>query len=177
MRLRSSAERFGTIAQAMHWIVVLGIIATWIVAEAAEDEERGDLMGLHRSIGITIFALAALRVAWRLVDRRPDWPSTMPAWERRLARFTHALLYALLFAIPLTGWLLSSAEGDPVTWFGLFGLPPVKVGGDDALEELHEVLFNVLVGAAAVHALAALKHHVMNRDGVLRSMLPKRPGL
>lgn len=176
MRVRNSAERFGAIAQALHWIVVLGIISSWIVAEAAEGDERGDLMALHRSIGVTIFALAALRVVWRLVDQRPDWPSAMAGWERRLARFTHVLLYALLFAIPLTGWLLSSAEGDPVTWFGLFELPPVTAGADDALEDLHEVLFNVLVAAAAVHALAALKHHFINDDGVLRSMLPKRLG-
>ena len=177
MRLGSSAARFGVLAQALHWIVVVGIIASWIVAEAAEDEERGGLLGLHRSIGLTIFALAVVRVGWRFFDPRPAWPAGMAGWERSLARLTHALLYVLLFAIPLTGWLLSSAEGDPVSWFGLFELRPVSVAADDdVLEDLHEVLFNVLVATAALHTLAALKHHFVNRDGVLRSMLPRNPG-
>jgi cytochrome b561 len=169
----NTPRAYGRAGQVLHWLVVAGIAASYFLAEAAEDDERGDLMGLHRSIGIAILALAALRVLWRLVDRAPAWPASMARWERVGARAAHALLYALLFALPLTGWLVSSAEGDAVTFFGWFELPPLSVGVDeDLLEDAHEALFNALVAIAALHAAAALKHHFWDRDGVLRSMLP-----
>jgi cytochrome b561 len=175
MQWRNTAQKYGIVGQALHWVVVLGIIASYFIAEAAEDEEAGGLMGLHRSVGITILALAALRLLWRLADRTPPWPAGMAAHERVIARVVHALFYALLFALPLTGWMISSAEGDPVRWFGLVELPTLSVGAsEDTLEELHEVLFNVLFALAVLHALAALKHHFWDRDPVLRSMLPGR---
>lgn len=175
MSWRNTVDRYGVIGQSLHWLVVAGIIASYFLAEAAEDQERGDLMGLHRSIGITILALAILRVLWRLVDRAPHWPDTMARWERAAARAVHALFYALLFALPLTGWMISTTEGDAVTFFGWFELPPLRVAADeDALEDLHESLFNALVALAALHAAAALKHHFWDRDRVLRGMMPGR---
>lgn len=175
MQWRNTLDRYGIIGQVLHWVVVLGIIANYFIAEAAEDEEAGGLMGLHRSVGITILALAVLRLLWRLVDRTPPWPADMPAHERVIARTVHAVFYVLLFALPVTGWMISSAEGDPVRWFGLVELPGLSVGAsEDALEELHEVLFNVLFALAVLHALAALKHHFWDGDRVLRSMLPGR---
>lgn len=175
MAWRNTAQKYGIIGQALHWLVVLGIIASYFIAEAAENEEAGGLMELHRSVGITILTLAALRLLWRLVDRAPPWPAGMATHERLIARTVHAVFYLLLFALPVTGWMISSAEGDPVHWFGLVELPGLSVGAsEDTLEELHEVLFNVLVALAALHALAALKHHFWDRDRVLRSMLPGR---
>ncbi len=173
MRWRNTVQKYGIVGQALHWLVVLAIIATYFIAEAAEDDEFGGLTGLHRSIGITILALAILRLLWRLADRAPAWPSTMTSRERVIARTTHAVLYALLFALPLTGWLRSTAAGDAVSFFGLLELPPLSAGaGEETLEEMHELLFNVLVAFAVLHAAAALKHHFWNHDGVLRSMLP-----
>jgi cytochrome b561 len=97
----------------------------------------------------------------------------MPAWQRVLARSTHAIFYVLLFALPVTGWMISSAEGDPIRIFGLFELLPIgAVTNEDTLEDLHETLFNVLLAFAALHVLGALKHHFWDRDHVLRSMLP-----
>jgi cytochrome b561 len=162
------------VGQALHWLVVLGLIASYFLAEAAEDQEG--LMGLHRSVGLAILALAVLRLLWRLIDRTPPWPATMAGYERAIARLTHVAFYLLLFALPLTGWLLSSAEGDAVRFFDLFDLPPLSVGatGEDALEDVHEALFNVLLALAVLHVVGALKHHFWNRDHVLRSMLPGR---
>lgn len=173
MGWRNTARRYGSFSQAMHWLVVAGIIAAYFTAEA-----RGDaLMALHRSLGITILVLAVLRIAWRLVDRSPEMPPSMARWQRIAARSAHAVLYALLFALPLTGWLLSSAEGDPVTVFGGLTLPPLPAAFDEhRLEDVHEALFNVLLGVALLHVAAALKHHFRDRDGVLRSMLPGRDG-
>lgn len=175
MQWRNTPGRYGIVGQALHWLVVLGIIANYFIAEAADDEQAGGLLGLHRSVGITILALAALRLLWRLVDRAPPWPAGMAAHERVIARAVHAAFYVLLFALPLTGWMISSAEGDAVNWFGLVELPGLSMGAsEDTLEELHEVLFNVLFALAVLHALAALKHHFWDRDGVLASMLPRR---
>ncbi len=174
--LRNTATRYGYAGQLLHWLVVAGIIASYFTAEGSESDNDA-LMALHRSLGVTILALAVLRVAWRLLDRSPDFPAAMARWQRTAARGAHAILYALLFALPLTGWLLSSVEGDPVVLFGWLTLPPLPSGADeDLLEEVHEALFNVLLAVAVLHAAAALKHHFWDRDGVLRSMLPGRGG-
>ena len=175
MQWRNTAEKYGIVGQALHWLIVLGIIAAYFIAEAAEDEESTGLMGLHGSIGITILVLAMLRVAWRLADRAPPWPANMAGYERVIARVTHVAFYALLFALPVTGWLLSSAEGDAIRYFDLFALPPLPSRmGEETLEDLHETLFNVLLAFATLHVVGALKHHFWNRDHVLRSMLPGR---
>jgi cytochrome b561 len=172
VKLCNSPKRYGLIGQSLHWITVAGLVASYFLAEAAEDQEPGNLMALHRSVGIAILALAVLRLVWRILDRMPSIPA-MPAWQRAVARGTHAIFYVLLFALPVTGWMVSSAEGDPIVIFGLFELPPVGAGtNEDTLEDLHETLFNVLLGFAVLHVVGALKHHFWDRDGTLRSMLP-----
>lgn len=180
MKFRNSSERFGLIAGLFHWTIVLGVIAQYFLAEAAEDvkEQPGmlDAFGLHRSIGITILALAIARLVWRLIDSPPQWPTTMRPMERTLAKVMHASFYLLLFAVPLSGWAVSSAEGDASSFFGLFTLPALPLGEalEHTLEEVHEVLFNVLAALALLHVIAALKHRLIDHDGVLRSMLPGR---
>jgi cytochrome b561 len=171
MQWRNTAEKYGIVGQTLHWLVVLGLIASYALAEAAEDDEA--LMGLHRSVGLTILALAVLRVLWRIVDRTPPWPTTMAGYERRIARITHAAFYVLLFALPITGWMLSSAEGDVVRYLG-FDLPALYSADEETLEEVHEALFNALLAITVLHVAAALKHQFWNRDRVLRSMLPGR---
>lgn len=176
-RWRNTVDRYGVIGQSLHWLVVAGIIASYLLAEIAEDEEHGGLMSLHRSVGIAILVLAVVRLAWRLTDRSPAWPAAMAGWERAIARATHVILYVLLLVLPLTGWLASSAAGDAVRFFGLVELPALRVGiGEDAAEDLHEALFNALVAVAALHTAAALKHLLWNRDEVMGSMLPRRRG-
>ncbi len=177
MQWRNTAEKYGIVGQALHWLIVIGIIASYLSAEAAEDDEAAGLMGLHGSIGITILVFAILRLGWRLVDRPPPWPATMAGYERMIARATHLTFYALLFAVPITGWLLSSAEGDAVRYFDLFELPPLSSRvAEETFEELHETVFNVLLAFTVLHVAGALKHHFWNRDHVLRSMLPGRAG-
>ncbi|HEU4601361.1 MAG TPA: cytochrome b [Steroidobacteraceae bacterium] len=174
MQWRSNLTRYGIVAKALHWIIVIGIIAQYFLAEAGEDDEGAgpfSAVGLHASIGLLILILAALRLAWRTVDPHPAWPDTMKRRDVVIARSVHVLFYGLLFALPLTGWMLSSTEGDTISFFGLFNVPPIVVGSEDLLEDTHEAMFNVLVGLAALHVLAALKHHFIDRDNVLRSML------
>lgn len=180
MPLRSTSANYGVVARSLHWIVVLGIVAQYLLAEAEEPEGAGtaamSAMDWHMSLGITLLVLAAARVLWRIFDRTPAWPLQMREYEKFLAKAVHLALYALLFAVPISGWLLASVEGESLSLFGWFELPLLgPPGGEERehlIEEVHEVLFNVLFGLAILHVVAALKHHFIDRDSVLRRMLP-----
>jgi len=179
MAIRNTTQRWGVLAQLLHWLIVLFIIAQFTLATLFDDLPAGPrkltLLARHKSIGITILMLAAVRLAWRWTNPTPPLPDTLKPYERGLARITHALLYVLLFAVPLAGWTMSSARGFPVSWFGLFTLPDL-VPKNKALYEMlvttHGVLAWTLGAVASVHLLAALKHHFVLKDDVLRRMLP-----
>jgi cytochrome b561 len=131
------------------------------------------IYALHKSVGLTLFALALLRLLWRLGERRPTAPP-MPAWQARVAGLTHVLLYVLMFAVPLSGWLYNSATGFPLQWFHLVNLPALT-SADPALKalakEAHETGVALLIALAALHAAAALRHHFIDRDRTLLGML------
>lgn len=180
MGLRNTPERYGSVAQALHWVVVLLLIGQVAVGKIAHEMPDGFdklvLLARHKSVGITILGLAVLRLAWRLVDRPPA-PPPMPRWQLLAARASHAALYVLLFAMPLSGWLMSSASNYPVSWFGFAQLPDLVAPDRDLkhlLEEVHESLANALIAIALLHVAAALKHHFVDRDGLLWRMLPWR---
>jgi cytochrome b561 len=156
MKVLNSRSGYGLVSLVLHWIIVFGIIAQWALAESDE-------LMLHQSIGITILALAVLRLVWRLFNPKPAWPTDMKTYEIKLARVVHFAFYALLFAIPLSGWALASAEGEPLNFFRWFDLPRLGMGSEDTLEEVHEVLFNVLVALAAIHVIGAIKHWIAGR--------------
>jgi cytochrome b561 len=129
----------------------------------------------HKSFGITILALVILRLVWRLANPPPALPVNMKSWERTVARATHVLLYVLLFAVPISGWLMSSAANFPVSWFGLVQLPDFVQPNHDLHEQyesLHEGLNTAMFALAVAHILAALRHHFLLKDTVLRRMLP-----
>ena len=179
MQLRNSATRFGAISQLLHWLVVALLILQFTLGWTAADLPAGlaklTLLARHKSFGMTILMLALLRWAWRLANPVPDLPTTLRPYERVLARVTHALLYVLVFAMPVTGWLMSSAANFPVSWFHLFTWPnliaPDK-GLVDGLKEVHEALSVALATTITVHVLAALRHHFVLKDDTLRRMLP-----
>jgi cytochrome b561 len=189
MQWRNSSSRYGFVASSLHWIIVAAIIAQYFLAEAAEEQRDGSASvfsaaSIHNSIGIAVLALALLRILWRVVETPPEMPTTMQRYEIVLARTVHIAFYVLLFAIPLSGWALATADEQPLSFFGLFDIPQLRIGAqlpvtggalsEDQLEEIHEILFNVLLGLALLHMAAALKHHFFDHDGVLRSMLPWR---
>ena len=174
MQWRNTLSRYGLIASLLHWIIVAGVIAQYFLAEAGEEYEgAGGPMGLHTSIGIGILFLAMLRLAWRMLDLQPARPATMRPRDLALARLVHGAFYVLLFALPITGWMLTSAEGEVASFFGLFTLPAVPTADEELLEEVHEMMFNVLVALELLHAAADLKHHFIDRDGVLKGMMPR----
>ncbi len=179
MQIRNSAERYGLIAQLLHWLLAVLVVTQFLLAAIFEEMERGpakgELIGTHKAIGITILALALLRLAWRFTNRPPVLPDTLKNYERILSRISHTLLYILLLSMPLSGWSMSSASGRTVSYFGLFDLPNL-VGESEAIgdffHEFHEIAATVLFATVAVHVLAALKHHFIDRNDVLRRMLP-----
>lgn len=177
--IKNTTRRWGAIAQLFHWLIVIFIIAQFTLATLFDDLPAGakklTLLSRHKSIGITILLLALLRLLWRQANPTPELPGTLKPYERSLAKVTHVLLYVLLFAVPLTGWTMSSARGFPVSWFGLWQLPdlvPKNKALYAALVTTHGVLAWSLGVVAIVHLLAALKHHFMLKDDVLRRMLP-----
>ncbi len=158
MKLLNTRSHFGLVSLALHWIIVLGLIVQWALAEASDND-----MVLHQSIGMVLLALAAIRLTWRLFNPTPEWPADIKPYEVALARIVHVSFYVLLFAIPLSGWALSSAEGEPLRFFNWFEIPRLGLGSEDTLEEVHEVLFNVLVGLAVLHVVGAAKHWLARR--------------
>ncbi len=179
MTIRNTTLRWGVLAQVLHWTIVALIIVQVTLGSIAHDlplgMEKLATLARHKSVGITILMLAAIRLLWRWFNPTPPLPGTLKPYERFLARFTHAALYVLLFALPLSGWIMSSARNFRVSWFNVFQLPDLVSPNRplyDAMHETHEVLVWALGAIAILHAGAALKHHFILKDDVLRRMLP-----
>jgi cytochrome b561 len=179
MPSRGSTDRYGAVAQAFHWLIAALVVSQFVLANMADGLPIGvhklALLARHKSFGMTVLMLAILRLLWRLGNPPPELPAGMTPAERILARATHAAFYVLLFAMPFTGWLMSSAKNYSVSWFGAFTWPNL-IGKDEAAFELlrstHHVLSDILLAIAILHILAALKHHFWNKDNVLVRMLP-----
>ena len=179
MSIRNTRERWGSLSQFLHWLIValialqaaLGLTGIMLPLGL----EKLAVLARHKSIGITILGLATLRLLWRWLNPTPPLPLNLGPHERLLARFTHAALYALLFAMPITGWMMSSARGFPVSWFNLYQLPDLVPKSQtlyDAMVTTHAALAIALAVTVTVHIAAALKHHFVLKDDTLRRMLP-----
>jgi cytochrome b561 len=182
-------RKYTGIAIALHWIIAVGIIINlalpWIW-EAVSDENVRPLINSHKSIGITVLGLAVMRLLWRLTHRPPALPSAYKPWEVKASHAAHLALYAMIFAMPLTGWIMDSAWKDaaanPMQWFGLFEWPRIgmvmnldpaaKEAWHDAFGEAHELLGWGLLGLFVLHVGAALKHQWMDGEPELQRMMP-----
>jgi cytochrome b561 len=172
-------RRYTPTAQALHWLMALLIVVQFVLARMAAPLPLGAhklaLLAEHKSFGMTVLMLALIRLAWRLKNLPPSLPANMHRVERFFARFTHVSFYVLLIAMPLSGWLMSSAKNYSVSWFGAFSWPNL-IEPDEAafnfFKTLHHLLSNVLFAIAALHIIAALKHQFWNKDDVLARMLP-----
>ncbi len=180
-----SASRYTVVAMVLHWLLGLAIVGIFVLGAYMVDlpfsPSRLKLYNWHKWAGITFLMLTVLRLLWRVTHRPPALPvavaDAMPAWQTRAYHATHHLLYLLFFMVPLIGWAYSSAAGFPVVLFGQIPLPDF-VGPDKALAELikplHELFAWGLAGLVALHVAAALKHHWIDRDGLLLRMMPGR---
>lgn len=181
MTLKNTDERWGPVSQLLHWTIVLLIVgmatAGLLMTEMANTPRKIEVYALHKSFGLTLLALVVIRLVWRLYAGAPRPVAGTPGWQARLATLSHAALYFMMFAMPLSGWLFNSAAGYPLQWFGLFNLPALTAS-DEALREtayaLHSNGFWVLLALVLVHVSAAFYHHLFQRDVTLLRMLPRR---
>ena len=163
----------------LHWLMALLVFVTFpvglVMSEMALSPNKLRLLSYHKWLGVTVFILVMVRLVWRASHKPAPLLATMPHWQRVAANAVHVLLYVLLFAIPLSGWLMSSAKGFQTVYLGLLPLPDLlskdKVLGD-ALAALHEVLNIALLALVVAHIAAAIKHQFVDRDGTLARMLP-----
>lgn len=177
--------RYSTVAIVLHWLLALVVGGMFVMgiymADLPFSPWRLKLFNWHKWIGVSFLLLSVLRLFWRMTHRPPALPAAvtqaMPAWQTRAHHATHHLMYVLFFAVPLIGWAYSSAAGFPIVWFGQIALPDL-LPADKALAELikplHELSALALMGLAALHVAAALKHQWIDRDGLLLRMLPGR---
>ena len=179
MQLRNTADTYGALAKLLHWTIVILIIAQYVIAEAAEELPDGldkfAMITRHKSLGMLVLGLAVLRILWKASSKGLPAPVPAARPQQIAAAAAHGLLYLLLLAQPISGWMMSSAANYPVTFFGLFQFPALVGANHDlheTLEEVHEALFSALVIVAILHALAAVFHHVWMKDDTLRRMLP-----
>lgn len=171
--------RYTATAITLHWLIAFLIFAAFPLGvymhELPLSPSKLQLYSYHKWLGVTVFLFAVARLAWRATHIPPALPATVPDWQQRAAHGLHFLLYVLPFAIPLSGWLMSSAKGFQTIYLGVLPLPDL-IGKDKALGELltevHETLNFALLGLFIAHVAAALKHHFIDRDGVLVQILP-----
>ncbi|MDH5264287.1 MAG: cytochrome b [Betaproteobacteria bacterium] len=175
----TSAADFTRTAIALHWIaaaLILGNLAFGLyMVDLPLTPAKLRYYSWHKWAGVTIFLLSAARLLWRLSHPAPALPSSMPAWQRTAANASHHLLYVLFFAAPLSGWLFSSAAGFQTVYFGVVPLPDLLSKNKevaDVLKLVHTFANYAMAALVVLHAAAALKHHVVDRDDVLARMLP-----
>jgi cytochrome b561 len=177
--LAHSRAKWAWPVQWLHWLSLLAILAVATMGLLMTDLPRGTPLrtlfyATHKSLGITVLALGLLRLLCRAFTHAPK-PADGPRWQQRLASANHVLLYVLLLAMPLSGWLLNSTAGQPLKWFGLFPLPALTGKNADLrvwADTAHTWLFWTLAVLVSLHLLAALYHHWIRKDGLLGRMRP-----
>jgi len=174
----NGASSYSAVAKTSHWLVAVLLACQFATAALMPDVEVGTpvntTLSLHFSFGIAIAVLMAARLAYRLRHPVAVAPGEAPRWERKLARATHLVFYAVLIAGPFLGWASASAHGQEVRLFGILPLPalaPLKAKWGLLAGDVHGLVMWTLLGLVALHAAAALFHHFVRHDNVLRRML------
>jgi cytochrome b561 len=173
-----SSNRYTGVAIGLHWLMALMILGSlgmgWYMSDLPFSPQRLKYYNWHKWAGVTLLAVAVLRLLWRLTHRPPALSErirrAMPPWQHQVAEWTHRLMYLLFFAVPLLGWAYSSAAGFPIVWFGVLPLPdfvPKDKALSEAIKPFHAIAAYTLLTLVVLHVAAALKHHFVDRDGLL----------
>ena len=177
MPLRNTNIEYGNLAKLLHWLVAIGIFALiWLGLQQSDMESgpaRQAVRDLHGSIALVVFVLMTVRLVWRWMNAMPAHPEGLPAWQNAAAHLVHWGLYVAIFVQLLAGMLVVSSGGRPLAFFGLISIPlPVAENHDfhELMEEVHEVIWVVIAVLVAVHMAAALYHHFIAKNDVLRRM-------
>ncbi|MCW0399613.1 Cytochrome b561 [Xanthomonas sacchari] len=181
MSARNTPDRWGSVSQTLHWLIAALILLLGVVGltmgELPKTPKYFWVYTAHKSLGLTVLALVIVRLGWRLYAGAPKSVPGTPGWQERIADATHALLYVMIFAIPLSGWLYDSASGlRPFRWFGLIAVPKLSAPNEhlrDLSHTAHEWGFWLLIAVVLAHAGAAFYHHLFQRDATLARMLPR----
>lgn len=173
------SQTYTRTAIALHWLIALGMLIAiglgFYMTNLSLSPFKLKLFSWHKWLGVTIFLLASARLVWRLTHPAPALPNTMDDWEKQIAQAVHVALYVLMFSIPLSGWLMSSAAGFPVVFLGLIPLPDLVAKNKELaamLKQVHFLLNMSLLALVGLHIGAALKHHFVLKDEVMSQMLP-----
>jgi cytochrome b561 len=177
MTLRSTEDRWGSLSRWLHWGMFALYVAVLSIGYYMTDLPLGmskmKIYAFHKSLGMLMLGLVGLRLLWKIVDRGPA-PVKAPDWQRLAAVMVVSMLYAVMFALPISGWLYNSAAGFPLRWFNVVHLPALVEADPvikSAAKSIHEGAAVVLISLVVLHAAAALKHHWIDRDQTLRRML------
>jgi cytochrome b561 len=178
MPIKNTLESYGWLAKTLHWLLFLMILGAmiggYLDSEMADGPEKQQAVAQHMGFGLTIILLVAFRLTWRLYNTQPTPSSELSDKETTIAKAMHYALYALMLAQPLSGMTMVMSKGYPVSWFGVFSVPPL-VPTSDALNalahETHELVWILLAILAVGHAGAAMKHHFIDKNDVLKRML------
>ena len=179
MPAKNTSSRYGWFSMTLHWSMALAIIGmfalgVWMRGLSYYDPWYKDGPAIHKSIGILLFLMLITRVIWRNINIRPEDDPALKRWERITAHLTHFALYGLMFALMIAGYFISTADGRAIEVFNWFSVPATIYDlpeQEDIAGEIHEILAWSLIALASIHALAALKHHFINRDTTLLKML------
>ncbi len=173
------SSHYTTTAKSLHWLMAVlffGMLGLGFYMQGLPlSPEKLKLYSWHKWIGVTVFLLALIRLAWRVTHQPPALPQSMPRLMQVAAHAGHHMLYMLMFLIPLSGWLMSSAKGFQTVWFGILPIPDLleknkELG--DLLLTVHVSLNYLFIAVLAGHIGAALKHHFIDKDDILTRMLP-----
>ncbi len=177
--MKHEVKNYSALTIGFHWLVAVMICAMLVLgfymSDLALTPYKLKLFSYHKWAGMTVLLLTTLRLLWRLARPLPPDPHSMKRWEIRSARLAHGILYLLMFAIPLTGWLMSSAKGFPTVLFTVWQLPDLVAKNKELgnlLKDAHENLNYLLLATLGLHVLAALRHQFILRDGILAKMIP-----
>src|SRR3989338_7569639 len=177
MIFKNTKNRFGVITIMLHWLMAammvgLTIIGLWMV-RIPVSLQKLQFYGWHKEWGMLVLMLVIVRLAWRMRNITPALDA-IPKWEELAARAVHWAFYFFMFALPITGWLITSSADLPVSFFGLFAFPNL-ISGNEAnrllFSKIHEWLGYALIATFCMHTGAALKHHFINKDNIMRRML------
>jgi len=176
MMIKNTINEYGLVAKCLHWLIALLLICMFLVAYTMINIPRSEfqftLFYLHKATGLLILGLITLRLVWRLINVQPPLPPTVPQWQHVLSRSIFILLYILVFAMPLSGFLMSTLGGHTVSFYSLFVIPAFDENKalSSFFAETHNILSYILIAAFVLHVLGALYHHYFLKDKVLSRM-------
>ncbi|MCW8407788.1 cytochrome b [Legionella sp. PATHC035] len=175
--LRNTLKGFGSITKLLHWLIVILIATQFYLVWSLSDNSplMPRYIMLHKSIGLTILVLGILFIIWHFLNIKPLPPENQPRWQHVLSKIVHHTLFILIILIPIVGYLLTCSDGKPINFFGWFTIPcliPANEQLGNVMFSTHETLAFIILALVGLHFLAALYHHFMRKDEVLKRMLP-----